>query len=783
MADFQDLKSKAVTASLWAIIEKFSLQIVQFVVSVILARILEPKDYGLIALTAIFTTLSGAIIDGGFEKTLIRAKVLQPIQVTSVFYVNLFLGCLLTAILLVTARPIALFFRAPALAPVLQVVSLGLPINALTQVQRVLLMKELQFRKISIAQIISSLAGGVTGIVMACKGMGVWALVGSLLVFQVVTLVIFWIRSDWYPTFSFSYSSIKDMLPYGSRILVVSLLFFLMQQFNTFIVGKLYSKTDLGYFNRGGRLPDLLVSLVQSIVLKLAFPLFAKVRDEKAQLDELLRRTTQLVAFIVFPLLALMLVNAFDITLVIFTAKWLPSVIFLELFCFITLLEPFVVIYRELILAKGHARLLMRIFLATSAGEIVLVLAMARYGLMYVVVASIISKTVQYAVYLGVASRQTAIAWRRQVAWIGPYAAISVVMGAAVKGIGWLLSGTSMAPVAGLSIKLTAGIVIYLLLARLFRLNELSFIRTLYAKFQKKILAMHWKQDLYNAAGLAIRRSRLHRLFSLKDDGRPTFPHKLVYMCGREGQRYLNASLTSVYLFWDSLPEVIVISDGTPLRDIVKWPRKLEVISWKDAYRHFADEGNQDLCRYADRLVFGKKFISLVDLARQTPILYSDTDVLWYSTPDLRGTDPGTPVVKMGSDVGSGYYSGSLLEGLEEHRCNDNVPLNAGLMYLNGDLSAYPKWSELCRRLADDRPEAGGLDFTEQTAFAILANHFNAASYFTQREILIRTDDTYALKYTLKHSPGIIARHYVNTRRVAFWRDFAYICVNKKLYA
>ena len=780
MADFQDLKSKAVTASLWAIVEKFSLQIVQFVVSVILARILEPKDYGLIALTAIFTTLSGAIIDGGFEKTLIRAKVLQPIQVTSVFYVNLFLGCLLTVILLATARPIALFFSAPALAPVLRVVSLGLPINALTQVQRVLLMKELQFRKISIAQIISAVAGGVTGIVMACKGMGVWALVGSLLVFQVVTLVIFWIRSDWYPSLSFSYSSIRDMLPYGSRILVVSLLFFLMQQFNTFIVGKLYSKTDLGYFNRGGRLPDLLVSLVQSIVLKLAFPLFAKVRDEKTQLDELLKRTTQLVAFIVFPLLALMLVNAFDITLVIFTAKWLPSVIFLELFCFITLLEPFVVIYRELILAKGHARLLMRIFLATSAAEIALVLLLAKYGILWIVVASIISKTIQYGVYLGVASGQTAIPWRRQLAWIAPYAAISALMGLIVKGMAWLLS--PMPPIAGLTIKLVAGIAIYLLLARLFRLNELSFIRTLYAKVQKKIHAMHWKQDLYKAAGLAIRRSRLHRLFSLKDDGRPTFPHKLVYMCGREGQRYLNASLTSVYLFWDSLPEVIIISDGTPLRDIVRWPRKLEVISWKDAYRHFSDKSNFDICRYADRLVYGKKFISLVYLAQQTPLLYSDTDVLWYSMPDLRGITPTSTFVKMGSDVSGAYYSGSLLESLDEHRCTENIPFNAGLMYIGGDLSSYPKWSELCRRLAED-PGAGLLDFTEQTAFAILANHFNAASYFTQREILIRTDDTYALQYTLKHSPGIIARHYVNTRRVAFWRDFAYICVNKKLYA
>lgn len=781
MADFQDLKSKAVTASLWAIIEKFSLQIVQFVVSVILARILEPKDYGLIALTAIFTTLSSALIDGGFEKTLIHAKVLQPIQVTTVFYVNLLMGCLLTLLLWVSAGPIAAFFHAPALAPVLRVVSLGLPVNALTQIQRVLLMKELRFRKISIAQIISSLAGGITGITMALRGMGVWALVGSLLVFQLVTLVIFWIRSDWYPSFSFSYSSIKDMLPYGSRVLVVSVLFFLMQQFNTFIVGKLYSKTDLGFFNRGGRLPDLLVSLVQSIVLKLAFPLFAKVRDEKAQLEELLRRTTQLVAFICFPLLALMLVNAFDITLVIFTAKWLPSVIFLELFCFITLLEPFVVIYRELILAKGHARLLMRIFLATAVFEIALVLLLARYGILYVVVASIISKTIQYGVYMGVASRQTAISWMQMLAWIGPYFGISALMGAAVLGIGYLLASTSLPPIAGLTIKLTAGILLYLLLARLFRLDELSFIRTLYRKIQKKTLGMHWKQDLYKAAGIAIRRSRLHRLFSLKEDGRPAFPHKLVYMCGREGQRYLNASLTSVYLFWDSLPEVIVISDGTPLRDIVRWPRKLDIISWQEAYHHFTDNGNHDICRYADRLVYGKKFASLVYLAQQTPLLYSDTDVLWYSTPDLSGIPQGSPYVKMGSDVSSGYYSGSLLECLGEGHCSENVPFNSGLMYIGGDLSRYPKWAELCRKLAED--PGAGLDFTEQTAFAILANHFNAASYFTQREVLIRTDDTYALQYTLKHSPGIVARHYVNTRRVAFWRDFAYICVNKKLSA
>ena len=783
MADFQDLKSKAVTASLWAIVEKFSLQIVQFVVSVVLARLLEPKDYGLIALTGIFTSLSAAIIDGGFEKTLIRAKTLEPVQIDSVFYVNLILGLLLMGVLWSSAGAIAVFFHEPGLGPVLRIVSITLPLSGFTCVQRVLLMKELRFKKISLAQIASSSAGGVVGIVMALKGAGVWALVGSLLTVQIITVVIFWIKADWYPRLHFSYAAIKDMLPYGTNIMFVSLLFFLMLQFNTFIVGKFYNNTELGFFNRGGRLPDLLVSLVQSIVLKLAFPLFAKVRDEKEQLQEVLRRTTQMVAFICFPLLALLFVNAYDITLVLFTAKWIPSVIFMELFCFITLLEPFIVIYRELILAKGHAKLMMRIFVLTSAGEIALVLFLARFGIMYVVVASIISKAIQYFVYLGCSSRISGISWKHDLSWITPYFLIAGVMGVLVKGLGFVLDQTTMPHVATLTIKLVAGAIVYALLSWTFKLGELDMLRGLYRRFGTRFHPGRLRNDIYLVAGLAIRRSQLHRLFRLRNDDRPTFPHKLVYMCGKEGQRYLNASLTSVYLFWDSLPEVIVISDGTPLHNIVSWPRKLEVISWEKAYGYFRDKDNLDLCAYADRLVYGKKFISLVYLSQQFPILYSDTDVLWYGTPEIPSVPADAPYVKMGSDVATGYYAGSMLESLGDDRCLNNIPLNAGLMYLNGDLSTYPKWPELCRQLATHRPEPGCMDYTEQTAFAILANHFNAASYWTHGEVLIRTDDFFRLEFTLKHSPGIMARHYVNTRPVAFWRDFVYICFNKKLSA
>jgi teichuronic acid exporter len=783
MADFQDLKSKAVTASLWAIVEKFSLQIVQFVVSVILARLLEPKDYGLIALTGIFTALSAAIIDGGFEKTLIRAKTLEPVQIDSIFFVNFVMGFGLMAVLWMTAGEIGEYFHQPGLGPVLRIVSITLPLNGITCVQRVLLMKELRFKKISIAQIASSTAGGLVGVGMAFSGAGVWALVGSLLTANIITVAMFWWRSDWYPKLQFSYSAIRDMLPYGMRIMFVSILFFLMQQFNNFIVGRFYSGADLGYYNRGGRLPDLVVALLQSIVLKLSFPLFSKVRDEKDQLEEVLRRTTQLVAFIAFPMLTLMLVNAHDITLVLFTAKWLPSVIFLELIVFIDLLEPFVAVYRELIMAKGHAKLMMRIFLLTSAGEIALVLWLVHYGVMYVVIASIISKTAQYFIYLGYSSKTTGIPWKHDLKWIAPYILIAAITGVAVKGLDLLLVPMAMSHVAALAIKLTAGGILYLVLAWTFRLHELEMARNLYRKFNRRVHPVRLRNNVYKAIGLAIRYSQLHRLFRLKDDDRPTFPHKLVYMCGKEGQRYLNASLTSVYLFWDSLPEVIVISDGTPLNNIVSWPRKLEVISYREAYDYYKSIGNDDLCAYADRIVYGRKFISLVYLIKRSPVLYTDTDVLWYSTPRVDNLPAGETYVKMGSDVASGYYSASMLEHLDEDRCLDNTPFNAGLMYMGGDLTTYPKWQELCHYLATHVPPSASIDYSEQTAFAILANHFNAAHYWTHTDVLIRTDDFYRLEYTLKRSPGIMARHYVNTRPVAFWRDFVYICFNKKLSA
>lgn len=487
-ANLQTLRSKALNGSAWAILEKFSLQIVQFVVGVVLARLLEPRDYGLIAITYIFTGISSAITDGGFEKTLIREADISSLQVNSVFYTNALLGVVMMAVLFLSSPALAAFFNEPALVPILRVVSIGLFINALGQVQRVLLMKELHFKKISVAQILSSLIGAATGIIMAYRGFGVWALVWSGLSSQTVMVFLLWIRSDWYPEWKFSFASLRPMWRYGSNILLTSLLFFVMLQFNNFIIGKYFLKSELGLFNRGGRLPELIISVIQSIILKMAFPLFVKVQAEKASLEVVVRKTVRVTAFIAFPLLALLLSNSHDITIVLFTAKWSGSIVFMELFCLAALFDPFVAIYRELILAKGKARLFLQVYIVTSLAEIGAVLLLARYGILYIVWATIIGKALQYFIYMGITARHTGISWQRQLGWVQPYFFISALVAVAVKTIGYPLQLAGLSLIVTLLLKLGIGVSLYLLLAHLAKLEELSFARTLYALFGKKIL-------------------------------------------------------------------------------------------------------------------------------------------------------------------------------------------------------------------------------------------------------------------------------------------------------
>jgi len=489
MADINDIKSKAIKGSVWSFVEKFSLQIVQFVIGTILARLLEPKDYGLIALTTIFTGISTAIIDGGFEKALIQRQVLSRIEISTAFYLNIILGILITLLLVAIAPSLSSFFNEPGLTPILQVVAIGLFIESLGQVQRTLLIKELNFKRITYAQITSSVAGGIAGIILAYSGMGVWSLAYSGLIAQIIRVLFYWVRSDWYPRLEFSLSSIKTVIPYGVNVLFTSILFFIIQQFNNFIVGKFYNKEQLGLFNRGSKLPELALGILQSVVVKMSFPLFAKFQEETSQLQKALKKTIRLAGFVAIPLLTLLYVNAEDLTILLFTEKWRGSIIFLECFCVIKFFEPFIAVQRELILAKGKANYLLKLFIITSVVEILLIVILLRFGILYIVLATFISRTIQYFVYNAAVSRMIGLSWYRQTTWIIPFLAIAAVMFALVKPIDYLLpeGSSTISSTSKILCKTIIGLSAYYILCLKLKIDEIDMVKQVFNMVTRKI--------------------------------------------------------------------------------------------------------------------------------------------------------------------------------------------------------------------------------------------------------------------------------------------------------
>lgn len=485
MAVTGNLNSHAISGSLWSFLEKFSALIVQFVVGIILARLLDPKDYGLVALAMIFTGVSAAITDGGFEKSLIHKQNLSELQISTVFYVNTVLGLIMMATLVIAAPPLSVFFREPQLTPVLQVVSAGIFINAVGQTPSALLRKEFGFKKISVAHIAGSVIGGAMGLTLAFNGYGVWALVFSTLISQVVMLIGYLFFSSWRPKLAFSFASIEGMLPYGLNILYSSVLFFSVQQFNNFIIGRFYDKSELGLYHRGGRFPELIISIIEGVVLKMAFPLFARIQDQNDKLIEMLENTIRTLAFITFPLMTILFVNASDVTIVLFTDKWAGSIVYLQFFCLVRLFYPFIIIYKEVLLVRGEAKLSARMITVFSVCEVVLVLFLVRFGIVYMIISTLAIAAIQCFLYAKIVSMKVNLTIWQQVKWIRTYMLICLIVLGCTYGMDYLLNGLNHLLFLKLVIKVAIGLMLYLILAYVFKVNEIAYLKAGYLRIQK----------------------------------------------------------------------------------------------------------------------------------------------------------------------------------------------------------------------------------------------------------------------------------------------------------
>lgn len=360
----------------WKLLERFGVQGVQFVLQILLARLLDPEHYGILSMMVIFTTLADVFIQKGFNTALIQNKDVTEEDYSSVFWVSLGIAGLLYAVLFFAAPFIAAFYEMPDMVQPLRVLSLMLIPGAFNSVQLAKVSREMDFKQIFRSNIVGVVISGIIGIILALLGAGLWALVAQTLLNTVFACIVMFITVKWRPHFVCSLSRVKILFSFGWKLLVSSLLDTLYQDIRSLVIGKKYNADTLGYYNRGKQFPQFVINAVNGAVQSVLLPAMSAEQDEPVKVKALMRNSVKLSSYIIFPMMAGLAAVAPALIELLLTEKWLPSVPYMQIYCVSLAFYPVHTSNLQAINAMGRSDIFLKLELVKKAfGLSVLVFA------------------------------------------------------------------------------------------------------------------------------------------------------------------------------------------------------------------------------------------------------------------------------------------------------------------------------------------------------------------------------------------------------------------------
>ena len=346
---------------MWSAVENVTRLGVTFVVSIILARLLSPEEYGLIGILTIFIALFNAIVDSGFTNALIRKQDVTDTDYSTVFYTNFVLSVVLAAALFLCANPISVFFERPELVSLTQVMSSLVVINALAIVQRVRTIKAIDFKTQAKITLISSIGSGTIGIAMAYMGYGVWSLVGQQISNQLLSTIFFWLYSRWMPKLIFSWASFKEMWAFGSKLLVSGLIDTAWKEIYQVVIGKYYSPATLGLYTRAKQFADLCSSNLTSVVQRVSYPVLSGIQDDKVRLKSAYKKVIKTTMLPTFVLMMGVAVCSKTMIYVLIGEQWLGCVPMLQIICTYAMLYPLHALNLNVLQVQGRSDLFLKL--------------------------------------------------------------------------------------------------------------------------------------------------------------------------------------------------------------------------------------------------------------------------------------------------------------------------------------------------------------------------------------------------------------------------------------
>ena len=391
-----NIQNNTINGLFWSSFERIGHQGIQFLIAVILARLLLPEQFGLIAMLAIFMAVAQSFVDSGFGSALIQKQDATHLDECSVFYFNILVGFLVAGSLFLSAPWIAAFYQIPLLTPLVRVLSLNLIINAFGVIQTTLLTKRIDFKSQMKVSVIAAVFSGSIGVAMAYRGYGVWSLVAQSITNNFFRTILLWFFLPWRPSWIFSFVSLRSMFSFGSKLLFSGLLDTIYNNLYLVVIGKMFSATELGYYTQAEQAVRFPVGNLSSAVGRVTFPVFSSLQDDKDRLKRATRKALSSLAMVNFPLMIGMAVVAKPLVLVVLTDKWLPCVPYLQLLCVAGMLYPLHVINLNVLMAQGRSDLFFRLEIYKKGMVTAAICFTARWGIMAMIYGQIATSVIAY---------------------------------------------------------------------------------------------------------------------------------------------------------------------------------------------------------------------------------------------------------------------------------------------------------------------------------------------------------------------------------------------------
>jgi len=481
----QGLKSATIKGMFWNGIDKFAVQFGQFIIGIVLARILMPKDFGLIAMLSIFIAISQIFIESGMGTGLIQKKNRTERDFSTVFLFNFAVSIFSYIIIFIAAPFIAKFYGVEELTILTRVLSLNIVIGSISIIQRTKLTIEINFKSIAIVNIIATSVGGISGILFAYWGYGVWALVIKNLLFTASTSLLFILINKWKPDYRFSKDSFKELFGFGYKLLIAGIYAQTLRSLYNLFIGKYFSAQVLGYYDRANGYMQITEGTVTSILSQVTFPILASVQNDRSRMVEIYRRIIRMTAYFIIPSLTLLSLLADPFIRVILTAKWIEAVPFLQLLCFSRIFYPISVVNMNILNAIGRSDLFLKVDLSKFPIIVLTLIITIPLGIKAMIIGQIVISFISFFINAYLPGKYFGYGSFSQLRDFIPVILSTIIMSLIVYYSNMFVEQSYLKLLLGSVI----GLASYLFVTKIFRIEEFNDVQLFLNKIKSRFLS------------------------------------------------------------------------------------------------------------------------------------------------------------------------------------------------------------------------------------------------------------------------------------------------------